>query len=76
MKGDILYQPSACPNAIYDLMKKCWNIDYHKRPEFDKIKNFLSNLHIPIMEVEADYNGENFYFQKGSHVIFIGEKYV
>ena len=75
MKGEILYRPSACPKDIYDLMKKCWNIDYHKRPEFGEIKNYLSNSKIAIMEISTNYGGEHgdehFYFQKGDNVIKI-----
>ena len=51
-----LSKPEYCPNVVYSLCLRCWDIDPDYRPEFDFIKNkldtcikqFLCNTSQPI----------------------------
>lgn len=36
-KGGRLEQPEQCPDHIYEIMKRCWDIDADKRPTFSEL---------------------------------------
>ena len=42
--------PDNCPDAIYQLMAKCWDNDPEKRPSFEQISNTLLKLINSILE--------------------------
>ncbi|CAF1244712.1 unnamed protein product, partial [Didymodactylos carnosus] len=41
LSGRRLPQPAACPNNVYRLMLKCWELDKQARPTFSKIMKYL-----------------------------------
>lgn len=36
-QGVINARPDGCPDAIWDIMLRCWQIDYRKRPDFSEV---------------------------------------
>ena len=68
--GERLEQPQACPDSIYQLMTECWNLDPHARKSFEDIERTLSELKIPMMEVNENTDSD---FARGTHVIVIRE---
>ena len=36
-KGYIMEKPENCPDAIYEIMQECWNLDPQKRPSMQEI---------------------------------------
>ena len=68
--GERLEQPQECPNSIYQLMIKCWNLKPHARKSFEDIETTLSELKIPMMEVSENADSD---FARGTHVIAIRE---
>jgi len=42
--GNRLKKPAGCPLEMYELMLKCWEKDYEKRPSFEKIQNGISKI--------------------------------
>ncbi|XP_065845429.1 fibroblast growth factor receptor 3-like [Oscarella lobularis] len=36
-RGLRLEKPKNAPDAIYEILKTCWNLDPHKRPKFDEL---------------------------------------
>ena len=42
-RGQILPKPIDCPEAIYDIMRDCWNVTPENRPSFENLKDrFMS----------------------------------
>uniref|UniRef100_UPI00358E3001 tyrosine-protein kinase SYK-like n=1 Tax=Myxine glutinosa TaxID=7769 RepID=UPI00358E3001 len=41
--GQRLEKPTGCPETIYQLMLRCWEIDMNKRPTFKEIERHLSH---------------------------------
>merc|ERR1719461_786446 len=42
-RGQILPKPIDCPEAIYDIMRDCWNVTPELRPTFENLKDrFMS----------------------------------
>ncbi len=39
--GERLKQPDKCPNKIYSLMTKCWELNPNDRPNFEKLVELL-----------------------------------
>lgn len=37
-------QPEGCPNEIYEMMLKCWDLNPMKRPTFRDLAEKLSKL--------------------------------
>ena len=44
-KGKHLNIPPDCPDKIYDIMSKCWNMDPSCRPTFSELCDILLNYH-------------------------------
>eukprot|EP00112_Aurelia_sp_Birch-Aquarium-sp1_P004767 Seg1541.1 transcript_id=Seg1541.1/GoldUCD/mRNA.D3Y31 product="Tyrosine-protein kinase CSK" protein_id=Seg1541.1/GoldUCD/D3Y31 len=42
-KGYRMEIPDGCPNTIYVLMQRCWNLDPLRRPSFKSLKKELDN---------------------------------
>ncbi|XP_035700493.1 tyrosine-protein kinase Shark isoform X3 [Folsomia candida] len=42
-RGERLDKPKHCPDKIYSVMKKCWNMDPDLRPTFTFLENFFAN---------------------------------
>ncbi|KAH3745975.1 abelson tyrosine-protein kinase 1 [Pelomyxa schiedti] len=43
-KGDRMPKPEGCPDAVYTLMKTCWDIEPSKRPTFENIVSTLEAI--------------------------------
>jgi c-src tyrosine kinase len=43
-KGYRMDAPDGCPEEIYAIMKKCWNIEPRGRPSFEEIVKMLSGM--------------------------------
>ncbi|XP_023331198.1 tyrosine-protein kinase Btk29A [Eurytemora carolleeae] len=43
-RGQILSQPAACPNQVYEVMRLCWAAIPDDRPSFRTIKEQLTNI--------------------------------
>lgn len=43
-KGYRMEPPDSCPDEIFAIMKKCWNIEPRGRPAFDEISHMLSGM--------------------------------
>lgn len=43
-EGDRLPQPDACPDVVYALMRRCWNVSPTRRPPFGQICGELENF--------------------------------
>ena len=43
-KGGKLEQPEACPDEIYQITMKCWNIQPSERPNFNNLEKFLTDV--------------------------------
>jgi tyrosine-protein kinase len=41
-EGDRLKQPEACPDQIYELMRRCWRYDAEERPTFKELLHSFS----------------------------------
>jgi len=39
-----LKQPVDCPPNVYNLMMRCWQEDYHQRPEFEEVAHTLNGI--------------------------------
>lgn len=39
--GDRLRKPSTCPDALYEIMRKCWEFDASDRPSFTEIARLM-----------------------------------
>lgn len=42
--GYRMERPDICPQAVYDVMLNCWQIDAHSRPSFDFLNTFLHDF--------------------------------
>lgn len=42
-RGERLEKPKFCPDKIYAIMRKCWNMDADLRPKFTFLENFFAN---------------------------------
>src|SRR5579883_1360770 len=40
-KGYQMSQPQNCPDFIYQIMKKCWELNHHNRPSFQVNFSFI-----------------------------------
>jgi len=58
MKGYRLPQPSNCPNEVYQLMLKCWNINSDERPSFKDLFDQLTAI-LPSTELNNLNNKTN-----------------
>ena len=45
-KGEMLEKPTACPQAAYLLLSRCWNLDARKRPSFGMLRKELMKLQL------------------------------
>lgn len=52
--GYVQPPPPGCPRKIYGIMVYCWNYDYHKRPKFTFIAEFLSGSLESLLEIPED----------------------
>ena len=43
-KGYRMDAPEGCPDEIYSIMQKCWNIEPRRRPSFEDINKLLSGI--------------------------------
>lgn len=41
LKGIRLKKPDSCPEDLYDIMYRCWNIEARARPNFEMIEKIL-----------------------------------
>ncbi|EFA10985.1 tyrosine-protein kinase Shark [Tribolium castaneum] len=41
--GERLKQPDACPDHIYEIMRRCWEYDAENRPTFKELLEFFSS---------------------------------
>jgi len=37
-------KPKDCPEALYDMMKQCWDADAQNRPTFEYLHSFLDDF--------------------------------
>ena len=44
LRGNRMDKPALCPDAIYDLMLQCWQLEKSSRPTFTFIVSSLSNV--------------------------------
>ena len=42
--GNRLAMPEFCPDEVFEVMKKCWNLDPDQRPSFEELKDTLEKL--------------------------------
>lgn len=43
--GYIMEKPEICPEAIYEIMKQCWNLDPLQRPTMTEIGKRIGGLY-------------------------------
>ncbi|KAL0268767.1 UNVERIFIED_CONTAM: hypothetical protein PYX00_010583 [Menopon gallinae] len=57
-EGERLSQPEKCPDEVYRIMERCWNVDPAKRPTFAQLLNIFSTdpeyINIRELVVESD----------------------
>jgi len=41
LQGKLMVSPYNCPDAMYQIMQRCWNYDANKRPNFEIIYNHI-----------------------------------
>lgn len=45
-RGLRMSKPRDCPDALYELMHKCWSSEPNSRPAFAYIQDFLENYSV------------------------------
>jgi hypothetical protein len=45
MNGERMPKPDECPDTLYKLMLKCWNVSAEARPAFREILNELQSIY-------------------------------
>ena len=50
--GMRMSKPRNCPDKLFKLVQKCWDIDPEKRPTFDFLATYLSDY---VADGNADY---------------------
>ncbi|XP_070537333.1 uncharacterized protein [Ptychodera flava] len=48
--GGRLAKPEGCPDQIYEVMKKCWQLIQNDRPTFRRLVNDIDKIHCDLME--------------------------
>nr|XP_045599305.1 tyrosine-protein kinase SRK3-like [Procambarus clarkii] len=42
--GTLNRQPSGCPDEVYNIMRNCWQMNPHNRPNFLELRNLLNRV--------------------------------
>ncbi|XP_070537332.1 tyrosine-protein kinase Fer-like isoform X2 [Ptychodera flava] len=52
--GGRLTKPKGCPDNIYEVMKKCWQLNQNDRPTFRRLANEIDAIHCDLTD-QDDY---------------------
>ena len=54
VSGKVLPNPDNCPEAIYTLMKECWNFKVDERPSVDFILEMIQSIYLSLVDTNGD----------------------
>ena len=44
LRGNRMSKPAACPDALYDVMLQCWQVEISARPSFDTLVSVIQEM--------------------------------
>lgn len=69
--GRKLEQPTFCPNLLYELMVRCWNLQPGARPTFNELCNDVTNIVEQLSRRSANVDLESPYMKPNSQVTVV-----